>query len=161
MRPFDSKMAYVVTHCFLQRIWERKKYDDLVVLLDGMCLSFDGERSMDPALVDDWAKATASKVSFTKREGFDAARTFLRYWDEIGPGEEIKSIIHSMETSRGGEPVRQEIAELWNSCWDEVSANLDAGDPFKTSFCYGINEQGKTGRLQRNAKTGFHEFVED
>jgi hypothetical protein len=154
MSPFDSKITYVVTQRFLQRIYERTQYEDVVGLLDGMCLSLDGERSMDPALVYDWGKATRGKATFTKKEGFEAAKAFLRYWYHIGPQEDIKSIIGAMEN-------RNETWELWNECWNEVSANLNAGEPFKTAFCYGTNTEGKPGRLQRNASTGFHEFLED
>ncbi len=160
MQPFKSRLAYVVTHCFLRRIWERTEYEDLVVLLSGMCLSLDGERSMDPAMVYDWAKATSGEASFTRQEGFEAAKAFLQYWYEIGPQDEIKNVIESMETSCG-EPVRTEIVGLWDTCWNEVSANVEAGHPFKTAFCYATNRDGKAGRLQRNAGTGFHEFVEN
>ena len=159
-QPFESRLAYVVTHCFLRRIWERTGYEDLVVLLDGMCLSLDGERSMDPAIVYDWAKATSGKATFTRQEGFEATKVFLQYWYEIGPQDEIKNVIESLETSCG-EPVRTEIAALWDACWNEVSTNLEAGHPFKTAYWYGTNGAGKNGRLQRNAETGFHEFVED
>lgn len=153
MRPSDSKIAYIVMLRFLQKMWERTAYEDLLILLDGMCLSLDGKRSMGGALVSDWEKATGGKAMSTMEEGFGAARAFLRYWYEIGPQEEIKNVMDAMETGDG--------AALWAECWAEVSANVDAGEPFKTAFWYGANAEGKPGRLDRNPVTGLPQFIED
>ncbi len=78
-------MAYVVTHLFIEKIYERTHYDDLSVLVSGMSLSLDGQRSMDPAMVHDWAGVVGNQNSFTRTEGFGAARRYLENWYEIGP----------------------------------------------------------------------------
>ena len=64
--------------------------------MTGMQLSLDGERSIDPAMVDDWVRAVGNHTSFNRDERLSAARRFPENWYEIGPQDEIKATIDAM-----------------------------------------------------------------
>jgi hypothetical protein len=135
VQEVDSKTAYVVTRLFLEKVFERTGYEELIVLVSGMCLSLDGERSMDPAMVHDWTGVVRERNSFTKYDAFAAARAYLDNWYAIGPHDEIKAVIDSMMVGTSGEPVLPETAEIWNRCWETLSENQRSGELFKTAYC--------------------------
>jgi hypothetical protein len=137
VQELDSNVAYAVTHLFLQETLERTKYEDLIVLVTGMVLSADGERSLDPAMHHDWDGMVGLRTSFCKTEAFAVARAFLVHWYEIGPQEQIKSVIDAMAVDARGEPLNDVVAQCWNQCWETVCEDLVAGEPFKASFWHG------------------------
>ncbi len=159
MQQLDSKLSYVVMHRFLEKLWEDGN-DDLGGLLGSLCLSIDGERSMDPAMVFAWVKVTQNKSCFTEREAFAAARAFLEAYNEIGPLAEIKAVLDLMEGPAPQEPDGSNSLKLWHTCWNEVTKNARSGAPYKAACSYARNAHGQPGRFQRNAD-GFLEFVPD
>lgn len=72
MEERSSKMTYVVARPLFEKMYERTLYEDLIVLTTGMQRGLDGERSMDPAMVGDWARAVGSQTSFNSDEGLSA-----------------------------------------------------------------------------------------
>ncbi|HEY5095535.1 MAG TPA: hypothetical protein VII69_10490 [Candidatus Eremiobacteraceae bacterium] len=161
MQENEHIRAYVATHLFLESIYNQTRYEDLMVLVSGMSLSSDGQRSIDPAMLDDWTEVVGSRKLSTRIEAFAAARDYLVNWYEIGPQDEIKAVIDSMETGDDGRPVLSGTAEIWDRCWASVCEDFSAGEPFKTVFSYATSVNGKPGRMERRASDGFLEFVED
>ena len=150
MSTLDSKLSYVLMHRFLQKLWENGN-DDLGSLLGGMCLSLDGERSMDHAMVYDWVEVTKGKQGFTDREAFVAARDFLESYYKRGALPEVKVVLTFMGNAAQQEPNTHALT-LWHACWDEVHENLQRGVPFKTAYSYGRDREDRPGRFERNER---------
>jgi hypothetical protein len=159
MQQLDSRLAYVVMHRFLEKLWEAGNVE-LGGLLGGMCLSLDRERSMDPAMISDWRSVTDRKNSFTEREALDAARVFLTCYYNRGPLPEITAVLEHMRDSGNQDADSQGSVALWHTCWNEVAQNAQVRNPFKTAYSYARNAQGEPGRFQRNVE-GFLEFRPD
>lgn len=153
-------MCYVVAHLFLEHTLWRTGYEDLVVLVSGMCLSSDGERSSDPAMVHDWAHVVGGRSSFNKNDAFIAVRAYLQNWYEIGPQEDIKRVIDAMAIGPGGEPLDREVSRDWDLSWQTVCENVATGNPFKTSLMRGIDANGNHGHIEW-LQSGGMRFVQD
>ena len=125
-----------------------------------MQLSLDGERSIDPAMVDDWVRAVGNQTSFNRDEGLSAARRYLENCYEIGPQDEIKATIDAMAVGPNGVPIFPETSATWNVCWDMVCESLRTGEPFRTAYAYGTTADGKPRRAQWNRHPRL-EFIED
>jgi hypothetical protein len=161
MQENEHMRAYVAARLFLESMYDQTRYEDMMVLVSGMCLSSDGERSMDPAMLDDWNDVVGSRKLSTKPEAFAATRDYLVKWYEIGPQDEIKAVIDLMEFGDDGRAVSSSTAEMWDRCWVSVCEDFNAGEPFKSAYAYGTSVNGNPGRMERRASDGFLEFVED
>jgi hypothetical protein len=159
MQPLDFQLSYVVMLRFLERFWEGGN-EDLGSFLGAMCLSIDGKRSMDPAMIYDWSRVTQNRGSFTEQTAFVAAKAFLADYYVRRPLAEIKAVLDVIGGPVDRAPSTTDALTLWRNCWNEVSENARSGDPFKTAYSYGKNAQGEPGRFQRSVD-GFLEFVPD
>jgi hypothetical protein len=94
-----AEQAYTLCFRFLEEIWqtEQSLYDDELPGLLG-----DMQARLDPALEDDWRKATLYQDELTVDIAFESMLRFLTIYVELGEGsgKDISRLLYIFDTSR-------------------------------------------------------------
>lgn len=146
--PYDSTIAYAVMIRFLRLVGEAEPTDqDLESFLRWGELNSAGTKTFDPAFLEDWSNATGGRTAIGSDDAYAAMIAMLSKFALRGvSGATFVDRIRRLE--------RKDLSSVWDTAVRLVSDDVEAGEPFRGSWTFGVDAQGNRVRLERDPETG-------
>jgi hypothetical protein len=146
---FDHAIAYAIVYRFLHLIQDREPYnEDLDNVLRWGEMNSVGTMTFDPAYIDDWGSAAAGRGILTSEEAYDAMVTFLEGYASRGCRPSFTHLIERLKSDKSG------MASLWAKAQNLVAEDVDAGEPYRGTYMFETDAQGRCFRVERDPETG-------
>jgi hypothetical protein len=145
----ESTIAYAIVYRFLYLIQDQETYDeDLDNVLRWGATNSVGTMTYDPAYLDDWISAAGGRGVLSFGEAYDAMLRFLEGYASLGCRPYFTDLIERLTRDRSA------TAPLWIQAQNLVAEDIEAGEPYRGTYRFGVDSEGRRVRVERDPVSG-------